>query len=239
VRQPGTGDDLSGHLHRKFIGASGLLLPIVLVLGAWLRPTTGLPHDDLLDSVSAYYYTGAVAAFVGTLSALSVFMFTYQGYDNRYRALDRWTALIAGVCAALVAFFPTDAPYGIPRLPWWTPAVGTIHFTSAAILFSCFAFYCLVLFRKTYPGRELARLEPDKKRRNTLYAVCGWGILACLAWAAVAKTNDQPIFWPETIALELFAMSWLVKGRADRVVRHPVESVKGVWRAVRELGSHR
>src|SRR6266545_2173362 len=31
-----------------------------------------------------------------------------------------------------------------------------------------------------------------------------------------ALITRAPIFWPEAVALEFFAVSWLVKGRADR-----------------------
>ena len=35
-----------------------------------------------------------------------------------------------------------------------------------------------------------------------------------MTWAAVAKYQDTPIFWPESIAIVAFAVSWLVKGEA-------------------------
>ncbi|MFC1955918.1 hypothetical protein ACFLWZ_05265 [Chloroflexota bacterium] len=36
-----------------------------------------------------------------------------------------------------------------------------------------------------------------------------------MLWAGIASFNGAPIFWPEALALEFFAVSWLVKGRAD------------------------
>jgi len=49
---------------------------------AGIRPVNNLPQWDLLNSISAYYYTGAVAVFVGVLFALSLFLFTYPGYER-------------------------------------------------------------------------------------------------------------------------------------------------------------
>ena len=52
------------------------------------RPTPGLPRWETLNSVSAYYYSGAVAAFVRVIFALALFLFTYRGYKND--RVDRW-----------------------------------------------------------------------------------------------------------------------------------------------------
>jgi len=56
-------DDLSDHAHRQLIGYVGLVLPLVLIVITLLRD--GVERWRSLTSISAYYYTGAVAAFVG------------------------------------------------------------------------------------------------------------------------------------------------------------------------------
>lgn len=65
-------DDLSQRAHRRVIGYLGLCLPLFLHLLAGVRQTNGLARWVLLNSVSEYYYTGAVAIFVGVLFALSL-----------------------------------------------------------------------------------------------------------------------------------------------------------------------
>jgi len=50
------------------------MLPLLLWVIAGWRPTTGVQPWELMSSVSAYYYTGAVAAFVGILVSLAVFL---------------------------------------------------------------------------------------------------------------------------------------------------------------------
>ena len=68
-------DDLSGRAHRQVIGYLGLALPILLVQAERLRPNA--PADQWTgDSISAYYWTGAVALFAGLLAALSLFLLT-------------------------------------------------------------------------------------------------------------------------------------------------------------------
>ncbi len=208
-------DDLSSHAHRQFIGILGLALPVILWLIAGVRPTKGLPQWKLLGAVSDYYYTGAVAAFVGTLVVLGVFLFTYRGYKNKYRRRDRVAAIVAGLAAILVALFPTSAPTGLSEPSWWIPRTGTIHHISAVVLFCAFSFFSLFLFPKSKPGAR-EPLPLDKKVRNWIYILCGIAIVGCMLWAWIMYSKVDPVFWPEALSLEFFAVSWLVKGRADK-----------------------
>jgi succinate dehydrogenase/fumarate reductase cytochrome b subunit len=214
-------DDLSDNSHRQLIGYIGLGLPIILVLLAAIRPTTNLPRWGILDSVSAYYYTGAVAAFVGMLVALALFLLTYRGYRNKYHWVDRVAGITAGCAAIGVAFFPTEAPKGVPALAWWSKPVGVTHYVSAVVLFAMFALFSLWLFRLGTSDHPPA----GKRWRNRIYLTCGLAILVNMAWAAIAGARDKPIFLPESLALVAFAVSWLVKGRAHKTIAHAIRSV--------------
>lgn len=202
-------DDLSDNAHRQLIGYIGLVLPFLLILIALIRD--GIERWRSLESISAYYYTGAVAAFVGMLVALALFLFTYRGYDNKYNWADRWAAKTAAGASLVVAFFPTKAPVGVSALPWWTPTMGVLHHVAAIVLFAMFAIFALWLFRLTADGEQPVA---DKRRRNNFYLFCGIVIVVCIAWAGFNGLNGRPIFWPESIALIAFALSWLVKGYA-------------------------
>lgn len=214
-------DDLSGYRHRQVIGYLGLALPVLLVLVERLRPNA--PSDQWsASSISAYYWTGAVALFAGLLAALSLFLLTYRGYANAYHKYDRAAAIVAGAAAALVALFPAAPPPGV-RPPWWAGWIGITHGVAATILFAMFALFSLWLFRLTDP------VEPptaDKERRNAIYLVCGIGIVASMAWALVANWMHESIFWPESFALGFFAWSWLAKGRALRSIRSTLEAAR-------------
>jgi len=98
---------------------------------------------------------------------------------------------------AVVAFSPTKAPVGVPALLWWTPTAGVLHHVAAIVLFAMFAIFALWLFRLTADGEQPVA---DKRRRNKLYLY------------------GRPIFWPESIALIAFSLSWLVKGYALRTI---------------------
>ena len=214
--------DLSHQAHRQLIGYLGILLPLLLVGIAALRPTPGLPRWEPLTSVSAYYYTGAVAAFVGILFALALFLFTYGGYRG-YLA-DRVVGKVGGFCALGVALFPTQAPGGLAEPSWWRGATMTIHYLSATSLFLVFIVFSLWLFRKTGVP-EGGELSPGKRQRNRVYLICGLVMVANVLWAGSSYFTGAPIFWAEILALWAFAVSWLVKGYAHRPV---IDTVKGV-----------
>lgn len=208
---------LSHRAHQQTIGYIGLLLPVLLIGLTRLRPTPPLPDQEFLDSISVYYYSGAVALFTGLLFALALFLLTYRGYKNS--VADRIVGLIGAIAALGVAIFPTENIYVAEsaQLVWWSERMRTIHYGSAAVLFATFALFSLWLFRKT-DIPEGQQLPPEKRNQNRIYLVCGIAIVVAMAWALVAGQTGRSIFWPEVFALWAFAISWLTKGRARRTL---------------------
>jgi hypothetical protein len=97
--------------------------------------------------------------------------------------------------------------------------MGKLHLVFGAVLFVCFTVFC-IQFRRSRAGTKKQDLSRAKRMRNLIYAVCGWAIAACLVWLVVAWFGDEPIFLPEALALQFFAVSWLVKGRAYEPVAY-------------------
>lgn len=207
--------DLSHLTHRQLIGWLGLLLPFVLFILAGLWYTAGLPRWGTLESISAYYYTGATSAFVGMLFALALFLLTYGGYEDDLA--DRVMGKLGGISALGVAFFPTKAPGPLLEPSWWVPGMRIMHYVSAVSLFVIFAGFSLWLFRKTSVPRGES-LPSDKRWQNRIYLVCGIVIGVSILWAGSSRFTGSAIFWPEAVALCAFAVSWLVKGYAYRPV---------------------
>ena len=206
---------LSQQAHRRLIGILGLLLPLLLYLVAGLRPTPPLRPWTPLDSVSAYYYTGAIAIFVGILFALSLFLLTYGGYEGEMA--DRIVGRVAGTGALGVALFPTSAPLGLFEPPWWRPAFAAVHYVSAVVLFVGFILFSTWLFRKSSvpPGH---RRPIDKQWRDAICLSCGVLMIICVSWAGSSLFTHAPIVLPESIAIVAFAVSWLTKGEIHKGV---------------------
>jgi hypothetical protein len=192
---------------RKAIGIIGLALPFVLAIGACLLQRRGIQC-----SVSAYYYTAVGNVFVGSLSAIGVFLMSYRGYEE-----DRIAGRLASGFAIGTALFPTNPCQGTGS------CIGCLHFTSAALLFLTLAYFSIFLFTKTDPSKEPTR---QKRQRNIVYRACGYTMLACLFLIGVVKVMGyvhspafdalverwKPEFWLESISIVSFGVSWLVKG---------------------------
>ena len=211
-------DLVSLQMHRLIVGGLGAALPPLVYLFAGLRPTAGILNDwALLGAVSSYYHTGAVSIFVGVLFALSLFLFTYRGY--REELADRWVARLGGVAGLVVAIVPTESPQNVLAPMWWQPWQGTVHYCAATALFGTLALFCLWLFRKSSIAAASAR-PLEKRVRNMIFLGCGTFILLCMFLAWRFGRANEPIFWPETGAIEAFALSWLLKsGVHENVLR--------------------
>jgi hypothetical protein len=204
-------EDLSNQAHRRVIGFLGLILPGALYLLAGLRPTHGLPRWTPLESLSAYYYSGAVALFVGVVFSLSLFLVTYRGYKGV--PADRIVGALGGASAMVVALFPTWPPCDGCRPSWWTEPQGVAHNIAAALLFTSFILFSLWLFRKSSIPKRKDRPR-EKRIRDDVCLACGVVMIGSVLWAASTMITHAPIFVPESIAVEAFAISWLAKGDA-------------------------
>jgi len=220
--------DRATHGFRQLLGLLGMLLPLLCVGWAALFPTAitdadgGLLIPDL-TSVSAYYYTSAVWAFVGILVAMGLFLFTYKGYDDKAGPWDYWISTLTGAAAIGVAVFPTHPLHELLKPSWWAPWMVKVHTASALMLFVLFIIFCWALF----PGKDW-RLPPEtvqplsvSKRiwKYPVYHGCGLLILFCLVWAGVQLGRNGSIFWQEWLALWFFGIAWLRKGQVQWTLR--------------------
>lgn len=192
---------------RKSVGVIGIMLPVVLVIGSIV-----LGSAAFLGSISAYYYSIMGGVFVGSLCANGVFLWSYRGYDAR----DVIAGHVAALCAIGLALFPTSPIVGATA---GQQLVGILHLVFAFGFFVTLIYFALVLFRITKSGSSPT---PEKIMRNRVYTICGYTMIACLVLLVILALlpNDSsvfalnPVFWLETILIEAFGISWLVKGEA-------------------------
>jgi hypothetical protein len=205
---------------RVFVGALGVALPFMVVLSDGFA-FDGDPFPR--DSLSAYYYSGARELFVGALSAIGVFLFTYKVAD---RTLDNTLSILAGIAVAAVAFFPTGPP---PQVNELTPLqdllgeslVATIHYGAAAVFIAS-----LAVISFFFGVREGARAPKEGRRSPTFWRWYHWGcagaIVAALLWIAVTEllgTPSKSLLIGEAVSVWAFGASWLMKGLELDILR--------------------
>lgn len=224
---------------RAFIGIIGIALPVMLVIGCFIK---GSGNASFQKSISHYYYSKMHIVFTGTLCVLGGFLITYQGKGKWESRLSNF----AGACAFGIAACPTTIeafinnaesknPYVKIHEPV-TKAWGNIHFIFAALLFASFVVFCLYFFQKP---DEPADLNTAKfKRRKLIYKICGYVIVGSIALIFVFF--QWPVSSPqflkystyifETTALWAFGTAWLVKGSRSMekmpVVKELVKTVR-------------
>jgi hypothetical protein len=187
---------------RRAIGVIGILLPFVLLIGAWLIDRVGVQA-----SISDYYYTVMRNVFVGSMCANGVFFLSY-----RYAKVDTFVSSLIGLAAIGVALFPTTPINPTPT----DMVIGTVHFVCATVFFLALAGYSYFIFTRTDPS---VPSTPQKRQRNIVYRASGIIIVLCLVLIAALNLlppgpidDLQPVFWLETIASVSFGVSWLIKG---------------------------
>lgn len=199
---------------RKIIGILGLTLPLVLIVGNFI--IGGCNYVQM--SISQYYYTAIGDVFIGILFAISIFLFSYKGYDAHDNKMGNW-ACIFGLATAI---FPTNMKEPVPPCnfalsPYPFPDYFKyVHTGAAVVFFIILAYFSLCLFTKSN-----GPMTDEKLKRNRIYKICGWVIIGCLISLFIIYLSDslsetlapiKPIFVLETIILWAFGLSWLVKG---------------------------
>ena len=204
---------ISYMLLRQLVGLMGIILPVLLIVGAFYYGDC----DIVQSSISDYYHTKMRNILVGVLCAVALFMFAYKGYDKR----DSVAGNLACIFAVGVAFFPTGvdtlsecAEQCIVYEDW----VETFHFAFAGLFFSVLIYFSLFLFTQS---NDVSNLQ--KRKRNTIYKCCAYVMIACVALIALyffvlkdkypELAHLDPVFWLEAIALWAFGISWLTKGQ--------------------------
>ena len=123
------------------------------------------------------------------------------------------------------------ARYGVPRVPgdllqlllFALPGILTAHITDIGV--------AGIVERVTELGRcdggDEGREDRvvrggrgdrplEKRRRDDICLACGIVMIVSVLWAASSVVTHAAIFWPESIAIIAFAVSWLTKGEIHK-----------------------
>src|SRR5215510_803682 len=168
TKRPGKANDqiIPYYTLRILIGAAGISLPILLVIGKLIAENS----FKLEYSISDYYDNSTAGdVLVGVLFALAFFLVSYKGYAP----IDSIAANFGCAFALGVALFPTTSP---------NKFVHYSHFVFALLLFSDFIFFSIYLFRKKNPNPTA-----QKEKRNAVYLICGIIMIVCIVAIAVSE----------------------------------------------------
>lgn len=220
---------------QRVVGLIALALPFVVSIGDRL-----IADHPLRGSISAYYYGSTGSYFVGSLCALAVFFLSYQ-YEKPPRpgyAIDRAASNVLSALAVGVALLPTAAEGEQARGA--SAVIATLHLVCAGLLFVLLAYFSLCRFTRTAGDSDrfdlrseirrsvnsdpalIAAMSSRKRRRNTIYRVCGWIIVACIVMVGVSNAlHWHVLFWLEAVAIVAFGTSWLVKSDSISFLRDP------------------
>lgn len=208
---------------RNLIGFSGILLPLLLAVAP--QSPTGY-FLGLQPTISDYYYTDRGDVLVVALSVLGVFLITYKGYNR----IERVLTFLAGICCTGIAFVPTRAGCQDCAFSVHTNSGGLFgvlvgtgwHFVLSTAFFLSLAVMSLVFFTR---GGDQSPLQPQdgrrsqKAKRNIVYKVCGWIIIASIGLMGLyflirPDLDGFPfIFILQSVAVFAFGISWLTKGQ--------------------------
>lgn len=196
---------LSYLTQRKVIGFLGIFLPLLSVLSSYPAHW----FDGWWYSISITYYQSPIMAIV--LGVVSLFLFTYKGYDMADKIINRVSAAAA---LAVVVFpcYPTfnDSPstfvliyekVGIFQLEPYNSEV--FHTIAASALFLSFALNLIINFAKC-----------NSKVQKMYYRISGALIILLLIGIIVLNIYaPQYVIFDEFGILFLFGLAWLVKGK--------------------------
>jgi hypothetical protein len=198
---------------RMFVGLLGVALPFVLVLVDKVA-FHGSPFPR--GSLSAYYYSGMREVFVGTLSAIGVFLIAYKVAE---RNLDNTLSAVAGFAALVIPVFPTRRPSHTIQLTPLQDLLGEsvvkeIHFIASVVFLASLAVMSFFFGKRegARPPREGAR---SPKFWQWFHWTCAGLIAAALAWMGVTALVGGPsrsVLIGQTVSAWAFGASWLMKG---------------------------
>lgn len=202
---------------RIAFGLLGILLPLLLAL-------TGLIADGQVQpSISDFFHTTQRDLLVGGLCAIGMFLAVHRGwqsYPGRWISPDL-IAVIAGVAAIGVAFFPNESDtistfsqqtLGLKLSP-------AFHYASASMLYLMMSLTCFLVYApdaQTWERRFYLVM-------GAIVWTTGWNVMILSGiknsgdgWLAQFIETQNLVYWDESIGVWAFSISWILKAFRER-----------------------
>lgn len=221
----------------KLIGVLGMALPILL----WLFLLISTGRLEELESISHYFYTRSNPIFIIILSLMAIFLMIYKRDKPIDFFLSFFAGLCALIVVILPTdpIITNCSEFCInttcPNLNEPCNSIEFadnyvmayvednsirqwIHYGAAAFFLVILNYMCYFLFTRT---DETIKMTKEKEKRNLVYYLCGGTMTFALLVIFAKLLNWIPAewyytnnvtFWMESVAVEAFGFSWLVKG---------------------------
>jgi hypothetical protein len=217
---------------RLGVGVIGVLLPVLLIS---LDSIVFNGHPFVRDSMSAYYYSGMREFFVGVIFGSGAFLLAYKVSEV---SLDNTASIGAGICAWLIAMFPTGLPplkeHPKPPRPALTPLqdligvgwVKGIHYGASAGFIICLAVVTVLFGYREGKLPAVPKKLPPRFWR-AFHWTCAFAMGLGAAWILITSVTSSGPRWStllgEWICTWAWALSWLLKGAEwDTLFGRPV-----------------
>jgi hypothetical protein len=198
---------------RLVIGALGLALPFALIfLDRWLFNGSPFPRD----SESAYYYSGMREWFTVTVGTSAFFFIAYKITES---TLENTLSIFGGVCALLIAIFPTgrtpaEIHEGVPLTPL-QKLLGE-HAVEAVHVVASFGFILAIGGISILFGLNVKRGSRHANLWRNFHFACTGVIGLALVWSIVTGWIIGGPRWAilagETACALAFGASWFAAG---------------------------
>jgi hypothetical protein len=239
-------DSLSDYYHAEAASSSSgteaiflsLLVVILLTIYAvfvWQIDTHPTPFTVAVGAAAiviaaatyqfSYHYTRVYpdplrSAFVGVVILLAVFLYLYKGFSNA----ENYLLTGAGLCAAVVAFFPNGHNCSVLSCSHPNP-----HGVAGYGLFICITLVTIFCSTQTL---EPPHIENKAAYKRT-YRVFGGAMIAFALILLPTRlfVNQAGItFFMESVEVWLFGGYWLLKSRELKESQAEMQALRGTFR---------
>jgi hypothetical protein len=197
------------------LGMAGISIIFPLVLW-WVGLVFGVKFQA---SISTYYHTPMRDIFVGSMIAIGVFLWFYQGVTKQ----ENFALNCAGILAIVVALTPTaflekdgqvkcETFTTFPMRGISETTASYIHGISAILFFGAIAFVCIFTSYKTL---EEITSPARKNFYKKIYKFLGAGMIISPVSSALLllfwEETNNIIYFIELVAVWSFSAYWIVK----------------------------
>lgn len=201
------------HTIRRGIGILGFIFPLIVLGWGFFAEV------ELLDSLSAYYYTPARDVYVGFLCTIGFCLHLYKGYlpdkDLGFFPRENLALDAAGVFAIFTAIIRAAPPEHIRLLALEPYTWGWLHSTCAILFFVCIGYVCI--WRATDTLKDFKNQTLIKKYQWKYITLGTLMVLLVFTVFLLSLKSNKPqylvylVLGAEIAAVWIFSGYWLLK----------------------------